>query len=326
MLGAVIILSIGYILAATMGRDESRESVHQHALQDSNQVIHLVGIPSVLTFAGEEMLLNEPDLVERFDREMIVNTHFHSNTILLLKRANRWFPQIEPILDDFGVPGDFIYLPLIESGLSNARSPKGAVGFWQLLPETARELGLEVNTEVDERYDPIKSTYAACQYLLKAKEKFGTWTNAAASYNMGMRGLARSMENQKVEHYRDLLLNEETSRYIFRIVSMKMIYENPDTYGFAMPEEALYARESLKEIIIKESQGNLADFAFSNGINYKILKRYNPWLRTNTLTIRQPGKEYKVLIPTEYNETVKLKTQISDSSMIGSDRYMDDEK
>jgi membrane-bound lytic murein transglycosylase D len=280
--------------------------------------------PESITFAGESIELKDPDLSERYDREIILNTHFHSNTILLMKRSNRWFPLIVPILEKYGVPQDFKYLSLVEGGLSNDVSPRGAVGFWQLLPSTARELGLEVNAEVDERYNPIKSTEAACKYLLKAREKFGTWTNAAASYNIGMRGLARSMENQKMDSYYDLLLNEETSRYIFRIVALKQIFENPGDYGFYIEKDQLYQMEPLDTVFISSSIRDLTDFAFGKGINYKILKRHNPWLRKNTLTVKRTSRAYTIVIPRMHSPVRQVEVNISDSTMIGEDRYIEE--
>ncbi len=195
-----------------------------------------------------------------------------------------------------GVPDDFKYLALIESGLQNVTSPAGAKGFWQLMPKTAKERGLEVNSNVDERYSYIKSTEVACDYLLKAKEKFGTWTLAAASYNMGISGINKQLERQKVDNYYDLLLNDETGRYLFRILAIKHIYENPKKYGFHFRKKDLYTMPELSQIKIDSSVTNLADFAISQGVNYKELKMYNPWLREIDLN-NISGKEYVISIP-----------------------------
>lgn len=294
---------------------------------EKNYVSHIIlyDVPDQIEFAGEKIRLDEPDLAERFDKEMIVNTHFHSNTIILIKESNRWLPLIASVIRKYGIPDDFKYLPLVEGALSNARSPRGAVGFWQLLPATARELGLTVNREVDERYNPVRSTEAACKYILRAKEKFGTWINAAAAYNIGMRGLARNMQKQKSENYCDLLLNEETSRYIFRIVSLKTIIEDPEKYGFAMPESQLYTFVPLDSVNIEKSIPDLTKFAFSRGINYKILKRYNPWLRTNSLTIRSSRDSYIVAIPQKHADMVETNVEITDSLMVGEDRIEEDD-
>ena len=255
------------------------------------------GIPRNLYFAGERVPLNEPDILERFDRELYVNSYFHSSTIFLIKRANRWFPQMMPILRKAGIPDDLVYLPLIESGFQQVVSPAGAAGYWQLMRSTGRELGLEVNEEVDERFHPTKSTYAAVKYLKKAYDKFGNWTNVAGSYNMGMNGLQKRIKKQRVDSYYDLLLNEESKRYVFRLLAIREIFTNQKKYGFYIPKSELYYPEKVKVITIKKSVPDLTAFAFEHGINYKILKRHNPWLRKNTLTIKGKGKTYEVLIP-----------------------------
>jgi hypothetical protein len=318
----IILLITGYIIAAKYKSKipESVPQIEETPVVKSHEThVILRDIPGSIIFAGEPISLDDPDLAERYDREVILNTHFHSNTVLLLKKSHRWFPLIEPILERYEIPEDFKYLTLVEGSLTNDVSPRGAVGFWQLLPATARELGLEVNNEIDERYSPIKSTEAACKYILRAKEKFGTWTNAAASYNVGMRGLARSMESQKMDSYYDLLLNEETSRYIFRIVALKQIFENPAQYGFQMEEDQMYQIEPVDSVVISSSIRDLTEFAFSKGINYKTLKRHNPWLRKNTLTVKKNGP-YVVVIPKAHQNSVQANISISDSLMIGEDR------
>jgi hypothetical protein len=259
-----------------------------------------ISLPDKVTFAGEDVPLNDPDVRERLDRELHVNTFWHSNTIFLLKRGNKWLPEIERILAAEEIPSDFKYLAVIESDLTNAVSPSDAVGFWQLLEGTAKDFNLEVNKEIDERYNPLKSTEAASKYLKKAHEKFGTWTNAAASYNMGMRGLQRSVDDQGVDNYYDLLLNEETSRYVLRAVALKLIFESPSDFGFNLSQNQLYEMEDLRKVEVTETISNLRDFAFDQNINYKILKRHNPWLRQNTLTVKK-GKKYTLLIPEKTN-------------------------
>jgi len=259
--------------------------------------VYTFDTPNSLSFAGEPVPLKEEDVRERFDREVHVNAYWHSSTIFLIKRANRWLPQIEPILKKYGIPDDFKYLTVIESGLQNVVSPKGATGFWQLMKGTAKDFDLEVNKEVDERYNPIKSTEAACKYLLKAYEKFGNWTAVAASYNMGMRGFSRSVEQQKVNSYYDLLLNHETARYVFRILAIKAILENPKKYGYDLPEKQLYKQPPLREIRVEESIPKLVDFSLEQGITYKDLKLNNPWLRAKKLTVRERSKGYTLLIP-----------------------------
>ncbi|MCA6079242.1 lytic transglycosylase domain-containing protein [Fulvivirga sedimenti] len=253
-------------------------------------------LPEKLTFAGEEVPLDVPDVRERLDRELHINTYWHSSTIFLIKHAHRWMPQIEQILKENGIPEDFKYLTAIESGFVNAVSPKQAVGFWQILSTSGKEYGLEITKEVDERYDPLKSTEAACQYLKKAYNKFGSWTSAAASYNRGMAGLQRAMDDQKVDSYYDLLLNDETSRYVFRILAAKEIIEHPDKYGFNIDKQHLYDQEHLRYVEVDEDIDDLVKFAKDQGINYKLLKRHNPWLRQDHLKVRK-NKTYKIAIP-----------------------------
>jgi len=260
--------------------------------------IELVGLPTEIDFAGEAAPLTIVDVRERLDREMIINTNLHSSTTLIFKRASRAFPVIEPILKKYGVPDDFKYLAVIESGLVNAVSPAGARGVWQFMPETAKEKGMEVNDFVDERYDLEKSTEAACRYLLEAKNKFGNWTLAAASYNGGMFGINRQLESQQVTDYYDVLLTEETSRYVFRILALKEIMQNPAKYGFDIPKDQLYYPIEIKKIEIDTPITNLSSFAKGMGINYKILKLHNPWLRDKKLD-NKSNKKYILEIPTE---------------------------
>lgn len=253
-------------------------------------------LPTNTSFAGEPVPLEIADVHERFDKELQINTYLHSSTLFLMKRANRWLPQIDSILKQNGIPEDFKYLPLIESALINDVSPKNAVGFWQILKTSGKELGLEITKEVDERYDPIKSTQAACKYLHKAYKKFGNWTLVAASYNRGMSGMGKALENQKVKSYYDLFLNDETSRYVFRILAIKEIYENPEKYGFLLKPEHLYEQEQLRKVEVKETVKSLVDFAKAQGINYKLIKRHNPWLREESLSVKK-GNSYFIAIP-----------------------------
>ena len=256
-----------------------------------------VGYDLKMNFANEEVPAHIADVQERLDREMITNMNFHTNTTLVIKRANKVFPIIEPILAKYGVPDDFKYLAVIESSLVNAVSPAGARGVWQFMPATAKEKGMEVSDEVDERYHLEKSTEAACKYLLVAKEKFGSWTLAAASYNGGMTGISNKMKEQQVTDYYDLLLTEETSRYVFRILALKEIMKNADKYGFSIPKEALYTNIPTKKVVVDSTITDLASFALTQGVNYKILKIHNPWLRDRKLTVAT-GKQYEIEIPT----------------------------
>jgi hypothetical protein len=261
-----------------------------------------VGYNLKMDFAGEEVPTFMADVQERLDKEMITNMNYHTNTTLVIKRANKVFPIIEPILKKYGVPDDFKYLAVIESSLVNAVSPAGARGVWQFMPATAKEKGMEVSDEVDERYHLEKSTEAACKYLVSAKEKFGSWTLAAASYNGGMNGISRKIEEQEVMDYYDLLLTEETSRYVFRILALKEIMSKSEKYGFNIPNEALYYNIPTKKIVIDSSITDLAKFAKTQGVNYKILKIHNSWLRDKKLTVTT-GKKYEIEIPTSgYNK------------------------
>ncbi len=216
--------------------------------------------------------------------------------MLLAKRANRWFPIIEPILKRNNIPEDFKFIALVESQLSNVVSPQGAAGFWQFIPATAKTYGLEINDEVDERYDVTKSTEAACKYFAEAYKQFGSWTLVAASYNLGMTGVQAQLDKQKVKTFYDLLLTDETSRYIFRILSIKEIISHPKLYGYLLRKKDLYPVIPTKKIVVDSAIHNLADFAIANNINYKILKIFNPWLRQNVLT-NVDKKKYPILIP-----------------------------
>ncbi|MDX1628444.1 MAG: lytic transglycosylase domain-containing protein [Fulvivirga sp.] len=253
-------------------------------------------LPDELYFAGERVPLEVPDVRERLDRELHINTYWHSSTIFLIKQANRWLPQMEKILKENGVPEDFKYLTAIEGGFINQISPANAVGFWQIREGAGKEFGLEITREVDERYDPLKSTEAACKYLKKAYNRFGSWTNAAASYNRGMYGLAKALDNQEVDSYYDLLLNSETSRYVFRILAIKEIIEHPSKYGFNIDEEHLYKQEPLRYVKVEDDINDLVEFAKEQGINYKLLNRHNPWLRKKSLNVRNK-KSYQIAIP-----------------------------
>jgi membrane-bound lytic murein transglycosylase D len=253
-------------------------------------------VPKNMTFAGENVPLEIPDVHERLDKELQINCYLHSNTIFLIKRAHRWFPQMEKILEKYGIPEDFKYLPLIESNLMNVTSYKEAVGYWQILKASGKELNLEITDEVDERFDPLKATEAACKYLKRAYNKFGNWTMVAASYNRGMGGMDRALDDQQVDTYYDLFLNDETSRYVFRILAIKEIAEHPLRYGFKIDPSHLYEEEPLKYIEVDETITDLVKFAKEKGTNYKLIKRHNPWLRENRLTVKK-GRKYQIALP-----------------------------
>lgn len=258
--------------------------------------IYALKLPEQITFAGEAIPSNDFDLVERLDKELHVNTYWQSNSLLNFKRSNRYFPMIDRILKEEGIPADFKYLALTESGLQQVVSPAGATGFWQIMKSTGKELGLEINSEVDERYHLEKSTRAACKYLQESYEQFGSWTLVAASYNMGKAGLNRALKKQKVKSYYDLLLNSETSRYVFRIHALKEIIENPKKYGFHFTNEDLYPPLEYDEITVDQEIEDIAVFAKHIGCNYKQLKNLNPWLRKNELSMRY-SDSYVLQIP-----------------------------
>jgi hypothetical protein len=266
--------------------------------------VYALSVPDDLNFAGEAMPLTDPDILERMDRELLVNTYWQSNGLLMFKRAEKYFPIIEPILKKNGIPDDFKYLAVIESGLTNAVSPAGARGVWQIMPTTARENGLEVNKNVDERYHLEKATEVACKYLLKSKENLGSWTLAAAAYNAGNAGVSRRLKDQDVNGYYDLLLGEETGRYVFRIVALKTILSDPLTYGFNFTDNDLYQTIPTVGVEVDTVVTDFTKFAKRFGINYKILKIHNPWLRESKLN-NASRKKYRIEIPKEGYYSIK---------------------
>lgn len=285
--GFVVIL---WVISSAMPENEP-ESVTKKT------VFRSVDIPDSAFFAGERVPLERFDVREALDRELIVNSYFHSQTIRFLKLAPRYFQIIEPILNEEGIPDDFKYLAVAESGLDpRAESPANAIGFWQFLSGTARDYGLEVNSEVDERFHVEKATRAACDYMKDAYQKYGNWTMVAASFNAGMRGVDRQVERQKADNYYDLLFVEETQRYVFRILALKLVLENPERYNFIIGDEERYPFIETKEVEINGKVEDFADFAKKHNINYKLLKDFNPWLRQTYLT-NSSGKKYVLKIP-----------------------------
>ncbi len=261
------------------------------------QHITSYGLSKIFTLAGEEIPSGNFDALERLDRELIVNTYYHSASLLNLKMANRYFQVMEPILKENGVPDDFKYLAVAESNLRMTVSPAGAKGLWQFMKPAGQAQGLEINTEIDERYHVEKSTQAACQYILDLKKRFGSWTLAAAAYNMGETKLSKEMALQKAKSYYELNLNQETSRYVFRIIAIKELMENPERFGYFITKEEEYPPLSAyKTIIVDGPVESLADLAIENGTDYRMLKVYNPWLIESYLT-NKTGKKYEIRIP-----------------------------
>jgi membrane-bound lytic murein transglycosylase D len=253
-------------------------------------------LPGAMDFAGEKVPLENFEVYERIEREFIVNTYFHSATILAIKRASRWFPVIEPILKKNNVPDDFKYLCVAESNLENVVSPAGAVGFWQITKDAGKKYNLEINSLIDERYNVEKSTKAACDYLNDAYKLYDSWTLAAASYNMGTNGISDQIVKQKATNYYNLVLGMETDRYLPRILSLKYIIQNREVYGFDIKDDELYQPYKTYNVILDSSVSSFADYAASYGINYKTLKLFNPWLRDNYLS--NPNKDvYTIKLP-----------------------------
>ena len=255
-------------------------------------------VPQYIVFGGEKINLDTQDRRERMDREFIAFSNMHTNSILLLKRSSRCFPQIEPILREYGVPDDLKYLCCIESTLDpKAVSSAGAAGLWQFTKAGAKTWGLETGDEVDERYDLRKATVAACKYLKKAHEMYGDWMTAAASYNAGMGGISRKLEDQKADCALDLWLVEETSRYMYRLMACKIFFENPASFGFNVPGWERYPYIAPSEVVtVSGPVESLVDFAIAHGVTYADLKRANLWLRSDHLT-NKAGKTYEIVIP-----------------------------
>ena len=290
LLMLIFILSIIFFNAVNL----SDKTLEKNTSSTYN--IKALKIPSGLSFAGEKVPTELDDIKERMDRELLVNTYWQSNGLLLIKRAHKYFPLIEPLLKKYGIPDDFKYLAVAESGLENNSSPAGAAGFWHFLKSSAKEYGLEVNQNVDERYNLEKATKVAAEYLKKSKKRFGTWTLAAAAYNAGNARIARNLKKQQVTNYYDLLLNSETSRYVFRIVALKEVLSNPRKYGFEFEEDDLYNLPDIKTVKVDTVITNIASFAKKFKTNYKELKLNNAWLRENKLN-NKIRKLYKIKIP-----------------------------
>jgi membrane-bound lytic murein transglycosylase D len=255
-------------------------------------------VPDSVSFAGEKMPLGNFDTRESLEREIIMTAYRHGSTIMILKRTTRYFPIIEKILKEYNIPDDFKYLTVAESELSNLISPVGATGFWQIMPETGKEEGMEINNEVDERYSIERSTKFACEYFLKSYARYGNWTLAAASYNGGRNGLDEQIDIQHEKNYYDLLLNDETSRYIFRIIAYKLIINDPIAYGFEIDKKEIYPVMKYNEVKVDTAVTDFSNFAKKFGTNYKLLKLLNPWLRKPYLT-NKASRAYLIKIPAE---------------------------
>lgn len=299
-----IFILIGFILVASasgfaiyLGMNKQGSYTTIQNIELENVLSHEVEMPDTLDFAGEIVPLQMYYVRERLERELLSNTYFHSNTILLLKRSTRWFPVMDSILNQYGIPEDFKYLAMIESNLTNAVSPSNAVGFWQFLPGTAKDFNLQVDKEVDMRYNVELETVAACKYFLKSYDKFHSWTLVAAAFNAGNARITKFMQDQKVNSYYDMLLSQETERYVFRILALKLISQAPDRYGFFIDPNRTYKPLTYQTVSVDTTVNSWADFAKSYGISYKLLKSFNPWLRSGGLKVKK-GEHYEVKIPT----------------------------
>lgn len=294
---ALLVLSLSLALFAIFSENQMGAKLGLTSFsREQKDSVALFDLPEELSFAGEKVPLEQGDVVERLERELYVNAYWESNLILLFKRSKKYLPEIERLLQEQGVPDDFKYLAIAESGLLNASSAAGAKGYWQILEETGKEYGLEIAESVDERYHLEQSTLAAAAYLKKAHQKFGDWTAVAASYNMGQSGFSKRQEEQFQRNYYDLYLNEETSRYLFRILAFKLLFENPSAFGYHLQEKDYYSLPEFREIEVSTDLPDLAKWAKDQGSSYKHLKRYNPWLRARELEVKK-GKGYIIRLP-----------------------------
>ncbi len=299
-LAATAVFISGLFIAAIQSPKVADQTIETSVSeqQQTPQILRVeaLDIPRVMTFAGESVPLQDTDVRERLDREIHVNTYWHSNMLLMIKKANRFFSEIEPLLKKYNLPDDFKYLAVAESGLDNVTSSAGASGFWQFMRATGKQYGLEINSYVDERYNLELATKVASEYLRNSKELFGSWTNAAAAYNAGNAGISKQMKRQDATDYYNLLLNPETGRYVFRILAFKEILSNPEKYGFFVDQDDLYQAIPTNTIVVDTPIEDFAKFAKQQGINYKILKIHNPWLR-DTFLKNASGKKYHIKIP-----------------------------
>ncbi|MFY0626509.1 MAG: lytic transglycosylase domain-containing protein [Reichenbachiella sp.] len=296
LIGGAIVFSAG-LFSNTEVNNEDRNVTLLPEKQNNGKITGYKA-PGSISFAGEEVPLHRADVLEKLEREVMVNAFWHSNSVILIKRANKYLPTIDSILVANDIPADFKYLAVAESGLDNVISPARAVGFWQFLKGTARDFGLVVNKDIDQRYDPFLATVAATKYLKEAHEKFGNWTTVAASYNLGMTGAKKIIEAQKSDTYYDMIMSEEPSRYVFRVLALKNMLENPSNYGFDIPTEEKYFLPKTKSVEISKSIVDLHEFAKTNNVSYYQLRYLNPWIRNYQLPVR-PGQKFEIKLPIE---------------------------
>lgn len=288
--GVLVTTAVVFLNASHTEDDKMQQEFEQY------YKIYTLNIPESLWFAGEAVPMNDFEVKERYDRELLTNVYWQSQTLLMLKRANRFFPTVSAVLKQNNIPDDFKYLAVAESGLQNVSSPAGAIGYWQMLDKTGKMYGLEITEEVDERYHIEKSTEAACRYFKESYREFNNWALVAASYNMGIDGVRKQLQSQNVNNYYDLYLNTETSRYLLRTLAFKEIMEHPHLFGFNFTPKHLYDNIPTIKVKVTKSIPDLARFALDNGANYKLLKVLNPWLRKPSLTVAE-GKTYYICLP-----------------------------
>lgn len=304
-LGVILIAStIAALLSYKPYEDVNEASAAKESLVQEKDLYRSPVLPETVMFCDDTVPVYNFDVHESLEREFLVNSYWHTNTILCMKRSKRFFAIIEPILKEEGIPEDFKYLPAIESSFLNATSPAGARGIWQFMPATAKEYKLTVTSEIDQRYDYEKATRAACKYLKKMYADLGNWSLVAAAYNRGRSGLKRAITHQNVDSYYDLYLNQETARYVYRIIAFKYIFSDPEKYGFDVPDSARYSFPVCDVIEVDSTVADLASFAKENGANYKLLKELNPWLRKKTLTVGQ-NKSYFIKLPQKESRRIK---------------------
>lgn len=286
-----------FILIASRMTSAEKPDYEWEPTENIPQIVKGVDLDKAFHFCGEALPMDNFDIRERLDRELTVNTYWHSSTILSIKSSSRYFPTMDRILEEEGVPTDLKYIAVAESALRNVVSPAGAKGIWQFMKGTGNEYGLEINDEVDERYHLEKSTRAAAKYLKSLRKRFGSWANAAAAYNMGGGNMNKRLREQEAENYFELNLNEETSRYYFRLVAIKQIMENPREFGFYLDQEDYYkSLDDYRTVEVSEAVSSWGAFAKENGTTYRMLKVYNPWMIDSNLTNRS-GKTYEVRVP-----------------------------
>ncbi|MEE9407799.1 MAG: lytic transglycosylase domain-containing protein [Polaribacter sp.] len=289
---SITVITVTFINAIDKSESDPKPSTHK------TYKIKAVKLPANLNLAGERVPIEMPDIRERMDRELLVNTYWQSNGLLLIKRANKYFPILEPLLKKYGLPDDFKFLALAESAFIDETSSAGAAGMWHFMTSTGKEYGLEINKNVDERYNIEKSTMVAAEYLKKSRERLGSWTLAAAAYNAGNYGVSKRLKTQQVDSYYDAILPNETERYVFRIIALKEVISNPKKYGFVFDETDLYTLPKTKTIKVDTAITNIAVFAKKYGITYKELKIHNAWLRENKLN-NKSRKVYEIKIPVQ---------------------------